>query len=406
MSGKKMKFTTKVFIGLILGVIFGIVLPEYAPSLKIFGDLFMKAIKMVIIPLILLCVTAGVAQMGDIRTVGKVGISMLIFAAVTNFLSSLTGVMFGVIFNPAKGVIIPASLEGKFSADAPKASEIILSIIPDNIFQAFNTNNILAIIFFAMMLGVAIVMAGKKGKVLLDVVQSGSDVVGEIIEIVIKFTPYAVFCLLAVTVSKYGATILGSLAKFVVIIWIGTIFFGLVWSFIICTFVTKIPFIKFLKSTSEAFMMGLATCSSSATMPLNVTNTEKYLGIPREMGAMVIGTGTAIINGGSSFYKALGAYFIATLFGVTLTTSNLVMITVMSSFLITAGVPAAGTLGIAVILSSLGVPLEGIALLMGVDRLRDMISTGVNIVIHSLGATAVNTIAGKSLQQTNTESFT
>lgn len=393
----KLSLTTKVFIGLVLGSLFGLILPDIAPSLKIVGDLFVRAIRMVILPLILLCVTAGVAQLGDMRTVGKSGVGMLVYAAVVNLCSSLAGVLVGVLVNPAKGVDIPSGLKAA-TVNAPSAKDIILSIIPDNIFTALTANNMLAIIFFSMLVGIAIIMSKEKGQKLLAVVQSGSDVVAQLIGVIIKFTPYAVFALLAVTIAQHGAAVLGSLAKLLAAIWVGTTLFVVLWTFVVCTLVTKKSWFKFISSTAEAVMMALATCSGAATMPLNVANTEKFLGVPKQIGAMVIGTGTVIINGGSSFYKAIATYFVATLYGATLTVGDLTIITVLSAFIITAGVPAAGTLTAAVILTYLGVPLEGIGMLMGIDRLRDMISTAGNVVVQSNAASTIHTISGEKLK--------
>ncbi len=394
MAVMRLGFTTKVFIAMVLGVIFGILFPKFAPSLQIFGDLFVKAIRMVILPMILLCVTAGIAQMGDMRTVGRTGVAMLAYAAVVNFFSALAGIAVGVLVNPAGGVVIPSGLKaGSFAP--PTVSAVILSIIPDNIFGALAANNILAIVFFAMFLGIAIIMAGERGKPLLGVIQSGSDVVAEIIRVVIKLTPYAVFCLLAIIIAKNGPAILGSLAKFLGAIWAGTIAYVLAFTLIVSAAVTKKSWRQFMTSSAEATMMAMATCSGAATMPLNVANTEKYLGVPKQIGTLVIGTGTVIINGGSAFYKAIATYFLATLYGVNLTFPDLALIVALSAFVITAGVPAAGTLTTAIALNAFGVPLEGIALLMGVDRLRDMVSTAGNVVTQSAGAAAVYSVAGE-----------
>jgi Na+/H+-dicarboxylate symporter len=393
MPKTRLSFTTKVFIGLGLGIVFGLAFPKLAPSVQIFGDLFVKAIRMVILPMILLCVTAGIAQMGDMRTVGKTGVAMVLFAAVVNFFSALTGVLFGVLVNPANGVIIPSGL--KASAYTPvKATDVLLSVVPDNIFSALAANNIMAIVFFAMFLGVAIILAGKRGKPILAVVQSGSDVVAEIIRVVVKTTPYAVFCLIAIIIAKNGPDILGSLAKFLATIWIGTILYVLLCTLFISKFITKKSWTQFIRSTAEAAMMGMATCSAVATMPINVANTEKYLGVPKPIGTLVIGTGTVLIHGGSAFYKAIATYFLVTLYGVHLSFSGLVLITLLAAFVNTVGVPSSATLATAIALNVFGVPLEGIALLMGVDRLRDMISTAGNVVIQSAGAAAVYSVSG------------
>jgi Na+/H+-dicarboxylate symporter len=297
------------------------------------------------------------------------------------------------LVNPAKGVVIPSGL--KASTYTPvKATDVILSIVPDNIFSALAANNILAIVFFAMFSGVAIIMAGKRGKSLLAVVQSGADVVAEVIWVVVRTTPYAVFCLIAIIIAKNGPHILGSLAKFLASIWIGTILYVSLCTLVVAKFIIKKSWWQFISSTAEAVMMAMATCSSIATMPLNVANTEKYLGVPKQIGTLVIGTGSVIINGASSFYKAIATYFLVTLYGIHPSFSGLMMITFLSSFIIVGGVPAAGTLGTAIALNVLGVPLEGIALLMGVDRLRDMISTAGNVVVQSAGAAVVHSVAG------------
>ncbi len=388
---KKLSFATIVLIALILGIAFGLLAPGAAKSLSVVGTLFTRALKMVMIPMILFCVTAGIAKISSPKAVGKIGIATVVFALITNVFSSAFGVATILIGDPTRGV----SIEGLAPAEAaaaPSFSEIITSIVPDNIFTALTSNNTLAIVFFAMLFGIAIVLSGEKGLKTAEIVESASEVTSTLIGMVIKFTPVGVFSLMANTIANHGMSILSAMAKFLLCIWVGTILFILLWGFIFCTFVAKLPFGKFLSSVKEAFMMGLATCSSAASMPLNIENTEKYLGVPKELSTMVMSIGTVIVNGGSDVYKAAGACFLASLYGVEMGLPQILTIVLTTSVLVTAGVPAAGTLTIAVLLSSMGVPVDGIALLMGVDRLRDMISTAGNVYMHSLAAVVINKV--------------
>ncbi len=388
---KKLSFATIVLIALILGIAFGLLAPGAAKSLSVVGTLFTRALKMVMIPMILFCVTAGIAKISSPKAVGKIGIATVVFALITNIFSSAFGVATILIGDPTRGV----SIEGLAPAEAaaaPSFSEIITSIVPDNIFTALTSNNTLAIVFFAMLFGIAIVLSGEKGLKTAEIVESASEVTSTLIGMVIKFTPVGVFFLMANTIANHGMSILSAMAKFLLCIWVGTILFILLWGFIFCTFVAKLPFGKFLSSVKEAFMMGLATCSSAASMPLNIENTEKYLGVPKELSTMVMSIGTVIVNGGSDVYKAAGACFLASLYGVEMGLPQILTIVLTTSVLVTAGVPAAGTLTIAVLLSSMGVPVDGIALLMGVDRLRDMISTAGNVYMHSLAAVVINKV--------------
>ena len=201
---------------------------------------------------------------------------------------------------------------------------------------------------------------------------------------------------MASTMAEVGTSALAAMVKLLAAIWIGTILFVVVYSTIVNLAIVKRSPIVFFKALGDVSMMGIATCSSMATMPLNVERTHEKLSVPRETAAMVIGAGTSIINGGSSFYKAIGIVFVASLYGVELSPPQLLVVAAIAAFLITAGVPAAGTLAIAVGASAIGIPVEGIALLMAIDRLRDMVSTWGNVVIHSLGATLVHAVATPS----------
>jgi Na+/H+-dicarboxylate symporter len=394
MGRRRMGLTARVFAGMILGVVFGLVAPGAVDAANIVGELFLNAIQMVVVLLILFCVTLGVAELGDIRAVGKVGAATLLFAAVTNLLSSLAGVFAGLATNPAVGITVPEQV--KVAAPiVPSWKEIVLSIVPANLMDALLKANVLGIMFFSIFLGVALVAIGKKAQPILELLRSGSEAITAMVRMIIRFAPYAVFTLMAYTVSRFGSVVLTAMVKLLLVIWVGTFLFVVTYAVLVNLLILRQSPVRFFKSLGEASMMALATCSSMATMPVNVENTTR-LGVPRETATMVIGAGMAMINGGSSFYKAIGAVFIATLYGVSLSGTQLVVVTALSAFLITAGVPAAGTLAISVVLTALGIPIQGIALLMAIDRLRDMVSTWGNVVIHSLGACAVHSVTSGS----------
>ncbi len=390
-----MSLTTKVFLGMVCGVVFGLLAPNAAVAIDVVGDLFIRAIQMVVVPLILFSVTLGVAEIRDMKTLGRAGVATLLFAAVTNSLSSVSGVLTGVLVDPASGVTV-ADAAQMVTPTMPSWKDILLSVVPSNVLEAFAEGNVLAIIFVSALLGVALVSIGDKGKPVVEFLRSGSEVISAMIRIILRFAPYGVFVLMASTMAEVGTSALAAMVKLLAAIWIGTILFVVVYSTIVNLAIVKRSPIVFFKALGDVSMMGIATCSSMATMPLNVERTHEKLSVPRETAAMVIGAGTSIINGGSSFYKAIGIVFVASLYGVELSPPQLLVVAAIAAFLITAGVPAAGTLAIAVGASAIGIPVEGIALLMAIDRLRDMVSTWGNVVIHSLGATLVHAVATPS----------
>ncbi len=207
MGQKRMELTTKVFIGMVLGIVFGLVAPGAVDTVDVVGDLFLNAIRMVVVPLILFSVTLGMAGLGDMRTVEKAGMVTILFAAITNILSSLAGVVVGVITNPAAGVTVAEG--AKVTAPAvPSWKEIVLSIVPANVPDALVRANVLAIIFFSMFLGVALVIIGKKAQPVMDVLRSGSEAITAMVRMIIRFAPYAVFTLMAYTVAKFGPVVL------------------------------------------------------------------------------------------------------------------------------------------------------------------------------------------------------
>jgi Na+/H+-dicarboxylate symporter len=394
MGRQRMGLTTRVFAGMVLGVVFGLVAPGAVDAVNIVGELFLNAIQMVVVLLILFCVTLGVAELGDTRAVGKVGVAILLFASVTNLLSTLAGIFAGLVTNPAAGVTLPEP--ARVAAPiAPSWKEIALSIVPANLIDALIKANVLGVMFFSILLGVALVMIGKKAQPVLELLRSGSEAIIAMVGMIIRFAPYAVFTLTAYTVAKFGSLVLTAMVKLLLVIWVGTFLFVVAYAVVVNLLVLRRNPVTFFKSLGAASMMALATCSSMATMPVNVENTTR-LGVPRETATMVIAAGMTMINGGSSFYKAIGVVFVATLYGVRLSGTQLLVVAALSAFLITAGVPAAGTLAISVALTALGIPIQGIALLMAIDRLRDMASTWGNVVIHSLGACTIHLVTSGS----------
>ncbi len=386
---KKMSFPTKVLAGLVLGAVFGLLFPRPASALQPIGDIFIRLLKLMIVPMVLLCVTTGIAQLGSTKRMGRTGLLIFLAALATNLFGAAAGALAGAWTalgtRPAASPIVGAAAQVM-----RKPMDLISLAIPDNLFSALASDNTLAVVLFSIMLGTAIVMAGEKAGPLAQVVRSGADVVAQIMKTIIWATPVAVFCLFSSSIVKNGPVMMGELARFVVLVWLGTIAFTLVWTYVLCAWVGKRSWLKFLRSVPDTVMMALATCSSAATLPLNIENTEKHMGVPRTEGSMLIGIGTAVISGGSSFYRALAACFLASVYGVHLTPQDLVLIVLISAFVPTAGIPSAGTLSIAFALNILGVPLDGIAMLMGVDRLRDMISTASNVVIHSAAAVGIH----------------
>lgn len=376
-----MKLWMKIFIALVLGVIAGAILGENALYLKPIGQVFLGLINMIILPLVLASMTVGITSIHDPEKLSRVGLKTLCIYFATTVIAILIGMGAGYIFEP--GVNLDLKTTGVIQeVDTPSLGDILLSIVPANPIASMAEGNILQVIVFALFLGLAINFSGPKGRPLLAVMESLADVMYRLTSIVMEFSPIGVFAIMAWVSGSFGLSILLPLLKFLILYYLacffhmGTVFCG------ILKYMAKVKPLPFFKGMSDAIMMAFSTCSSSATLPVSMHCAQENLGVSKNISSFVLPLGSTINMNGSALFQGMAAVFIAQAYGLELSVQALVTIVVTATLgaIGAAGIPGTGFIMLTVVFSSVGIPIEGLALLAGIDRIREMISTVLNVL--------------------------
>lgn len=386
-----MKLWIKIFIGLILGVITGIILGEKAVYLKPLGTLFLNLISMIIVLLILASMTVGVTSIQDPKKLGRIGgktigiyfgtsIFAIVIALLTANLLSL-GIGLGL---QAETIKIPEALS---------ISEIILSVIPSNPIASMAEGNILQIIVFAVFLGVAINFSGSKGKPLLNLFESLADVMYRLTSLIMEFAPIGVFGIMAWVAGTFGLKLIIPLLKFLGVYYAVCLFQLLVVYGTLLKGIGRLQLRPFFKGMGEAIIMAFSTCSSAATLPVAMHCVQENLGVSKNISSFVLPLGISLNMNGGAIFQAMSAVFVANAYGIPLdmTTYITIALTTIFSAIGTAGIPGGGLIMLSAVLTSAGLPKEGVLVLVGIDRLRDMMTTVLNI----LGDAAVTVLVAK-----------
>lgn len=394
---KKLNLTTKIFIGLILGIITGLAFTSNPGFLETFikpvGTLFINLIKLVIVPLVLSSLIVGAASVGDPKKLGRIGGKTIGYYLMTTAFAVAIGLFLGTILNPGAGLSIPAGAVAE-AKEAPKLIDTILNIVPSNPLKAVVDGSMLQIIVFALLLGIAVTMLPKeKGKPFLSFFESLAEVMYKITAIVMKLAPYGVFALISPVVAKNGPAVLIPFAKVILAVYIGCILHaGIVYSFAVST-VGKMNPITFFKGIAPAAITAFSTSSSSATLPVTIKNTTENLGVSEKVASFILPLGATINMDGTALYQGVCALFVAQVYGVDLTMAQMgtIVLTATLASIGTAGVPGGGLIMLSMVLQSVGLPLEGVALIAGIDRILDMMRTCINIVGDASCAVVVAT---------------
>lgn len=394
-----MKLWQQVLIGLILGVISGIVLGEKAAGLKIFGTVFISLIKMVIVPLIFFALLSGITSMsgdGNFTRVGIKGFSAYILTAVFAVVIGLTA---GIIFHPGAGVDLHMILETSGQAPAiatktpPTISEFLIGLIPTNPINAMASDNFLQIIIFSIFTGITINLVGEKAKAVKEIIASASQVCFRMIEIIIKLAPLGVFGFISWVIGTQGMDILEALAKLIVAVLAACAFQYIIFGFMILVFarISPFPFYrKILLTQSIAF----ATSSSKATLSTAMSQLQEKMGVSKTNSNFLLPLGVCINMDGTAIYLGICALFFAQAYGIDLTTQNYLMLVLTCTLgsIGAAGIPSGSIIFMGMVLTSVGLPIEGIGLILGVDRILDMVRTTINIT----GDSAITLIVDKT----------
>jgi Na+/H+-dicarboxylate symporter len=400
---------TKIFAGLVLGVPVGLILGPRAEAIKPVGDIFIRLIWMIVVPLVFASIFVGTTSLGDLRKLGRIGGKTILYYLATTAIAITIGLGVANIAKPGTGLNpevkaqLLQSYEGEAMKDlslakqAPRVVDVLTGIVPKNPIGSLAAGDMLQIIFFAIMLGIAATMipAGK-GKVLIDFFDALSDAMTRLVHIVMKVAPLGVLVLIAAVVGQFGAKILLNLLKYGLVVVAGlAIHMGVIYSLSVRTFARMNPLV-FFRTMRPVQIIAFTTSSSSATLPVTMEVAEEGLGVPKNVASFVLPLGATINMDGTALYQGVAAVFIAQVYGIPLTVPGQLTIVLMATLasVATAGVPSVGIITLTMVLTSIGIPLEGIALILGVDRILDMCRTVVNVTGDASAAVMVAATEG------------
>jgi len=385
---KKIGLPMQILIALILGIVVGLVcgmagMADFTTAyLKPFGTIFVNLLKFIVVPVVLLSMIDGILSMDDMKKVGSVGWKTLAYFLVSTAIACVIGLVFANIFDSAGLFPTLALEEGAEWTKATSANfmDTLVGMFPSNMWEAFHSANMLQVIIIALMLGGSIMAAGEKGKVARDVVASFNEVINKLMEFIISLSPIGVFTMMAWVVATQGAEILGSLALVLACAYIGYIVHAvIVYSASAKIFAGMSP-IKFFKGAFAAMMFAFTSTSSAATLPVSKDCAEK-LGADKDISAFVLPLGATVNMDGTAIYQCVATVFLASLAGVELGLAQMVTIVVTATLasIGTAGVSGAGMIMLAMVLTAMGIDVNMIMIIYGVDRLFDMGRTCLNV---------------------------
>lgn len=376
-----MKLWVKIIFGLVAGIIFGTIFPSFSGYVKPIGDIFINAIKMLIVPLIFSSLLVGVTGMNDTKKMGRVGLKTFGMYLLTTAFAITIGLGIGTVFQPGKGV----DLGSATTATPPKAqsiSDTFVALVPNNPIAAMADGHVLQIIVFAILLGISLNFTGKKAEPVITFFDGFAEGMYKLTAIVMELAPYGVFGLMAFVSSEYGLSVLLPLGKVVVGVYLGCIIHAAITLGGAVAFLGRLNPVKFFKGIIDALAVAYSTASSSGTLPITIRCARKNLGVSDSISSFVLPLGATINMDGTAMYQGVAALFIAQAYGIDLTMGNYATIILTSTLasIGSAGVPGAGLIMLTLVLNSVGLPVEGIAIIAGVDRILDMARTTVNVV--------------------------
>ncbi len=380
----------KIFIALIAGLIVGILGGEIAIAIKPVGTLFIQLIKMLIVPLVFATLVVGTAGTGDIQKLGRIGGKTMGLYVLTTAIAITIGLLLGIIFQPGAGIEIQTDIEAQ-TKETPILVTTLLNIIPTSPVSALADGKILQIITFALFTGICISLAGKQAKPVLDFFNGLSEIMFKMTGIIMNYAPYGVFTLIAAVAGEYGMDVLLPLAKMIALVYVGCVLHAfLVYGALVQVW-AKVNPLRFFKGIFDAMIVAFTTTSSSAALPVTMRCVQENLGVSKDVASFVLPLGATINMDGTALYQGVCALFVAQVYGVSLTVPQYIMIIITATLasIGTAGVPGAGLIMLTLVLQQAGLPLEGVALIAGVDRVLDMARTCINVTGDSCVAAVV-----------------
>ncbi|ELI1838620.1 dicarboxylate/amino acid:cation symporter [Vibrio fluvialis] len=392
----------KILVGMVAGIVVGALMGPSAALLKPIGTLFINAIKMLIVPLVFCSLIVGITSMKDTRKMGRIGAKAIILYLGTTAVAIAIGLALSALLQPGAGLNMVAKDLDEAGKAAPPLVQTLLAMIPQNPVNALAAGNILQIIVFAIGLGVSLVLVGEKGEPAVKVFESLAEAMYKLTEIVMKLAPYGIFGLMAWVAGTYGIDVLMPLIKVIAAVYIGAlIHIGIFYSGLL-TLLGRLNPIQYLRGISNPAAVAFTTSSSSGTLPATIKASREELGVSEGVSSFVLPLGATINMDGTALYQGVCALFIAQAFGVDLQTSDYITIILTATLasIGTAGVPGAGLIMLSLVLSTVGLPIEGLAIVAGIDRILDMARTTINICGDMMVAVLVAKSEGELDEQT------
>lgn len=416
MGKNKLGLTTKIFIGLALGIATGVIFNLFIPEgfirdtvlvdgiFYLVGQVFLRSIMMLVVPLVFISLVNGSASMGDIKKLGRIGIKTLGFYLVTTAVAISIALSLGSILKPGTNLDLRSTeiVEVTIGESVPLV-DVILDMVPQNPIESMANGSMLQIIVFAILVGVGLSALGDKTNKVVELFEQLNELMMKIVSLVMILAPYGVFGLIARTFATEGLEAILSLFKYIIIVLAALFIHGIVTYGGMLKAITGLSPIRFFKQFMPAFSVGFSTASSSGTLPLTMEVAEERLGISKDVASFTLPLGATINMDGTAIMQGVATMFIAQIYGIELGFSAFltVILTATLASIGTAGVPGVGLIMLSMVIQSVGLPIEGVALIMGVDRILDMTRTAINIT----GDTVCTLIVAKSEGEFNEETF-
>ncbi len=378
---KRIGLGTRVFIGFVLGIVLGLILGEKAIALKLPGDIFLRLIKMIVVPLIFCSISVGVAGMGDVKRLRRIGLKILLYYAVTTALAGCLGLLVAHLIHPGDGVVLSQGASAYEAAELPTFSQTILELFPDNLFDAMVKANLMQVIVFAIFLGSAIVSLGEAARPVFDVLQSASEIMTKITQIVMELSPIGVLCLMAATIGEYGLKIFGPLGKFILTDYAGLLLVLLILYIPMLLGIARMPLSTFFRHIGKLWVVTASTTSSSGSLPVTMRLTTEEFGVDEDIAGFTLPLGATMNMNGAVVYYSAAVIFVSQIYGAELSLAQQLMI-ILTTTLVSVGspgIPGGGIVMTIMLLTNLGLPMEIVGMIAGIYRIIDMGHTTMNV---------------------------
>ena len=401
----KIKLHWQILIALIVAILYGLYFTDYAYLVTWMGDLFLRALKMIIIPLILTSIISGVTSIGDAQNLGRLGLKTITYYISTSLFAIVTGLFFVNLIQPGVGADLGLKKEvPELAAASGDVWDIILRMVPTNIFEALVSFDILAVIFFSILFGFFITRVDSKSKEFLTTLfNSGFEVMMKLTHFIIRFTPLGILGIVVGVVAEQRENlveVLGSLGKYFITVLIGLVIHAAITLPLIIRSIGKVNPWKHFQAMTTPLLTAFSTRSSSATLPLTIDAVENNAGVSNKISSFVLPLGATINMDGTALYECVAAMFIAQAYGIEMSIIQqaIIVFTALLASIGAAGIPMAGLVMISVILTAVGLPLEGVGLILAVDPFLDMCRTSINVWSDSCGTVTIAKTEGEILK--------